>query len=164
MPYRAPLCALTVLGFAWAAHLAYFLPQLPEPIASHFAGNGQPDGWMSRAGFVGFEACLVGFMAGVFLGVGWLGRRYGATLIHVPNREYWFAPERSEASSARLLQALLWLLAGVVAFVIAVNQLVFEANRSRAGLSGADLLAVMACAVLAVIAWSLHLYRRFLRP
>lgn len=53
---RAILCLL--IG-VFLAQIVYYYPNLPENVASHFNGSGEPAGWMSRQNFVIFEGVLL---------------------------------------------------------------------------------------------------------
>lgn len=53
--------ALIYLGLLLLAILqaAWYYPQLPEMVASHFGVSGKPDGWMSRQSFLLVELMRV---------------------------------------------------------------------------------------------------------
>lgn len=51
MMMRLPYLAFTLLGIVLLADLALTVPALPEPVATHFDGAGNPNGWMSRRGY-----------------------------------------------------------------------------------------------------------------
>jgi serine/threonine-protein kinase len=164
LPQWLVLSALLGLG---AAQLAHFLPRMPERIATHFGADGMPNGWMTRTGFVVFELGILSFMATVIVGSGLLARRR-PDLVNVPNKDYWFAPERRVAGAYRLLRHMLWLLCGIVGFFIAVNQLVFDANRpvgeGGGRLSTEGLLWAMGGSILGLLLWIGRLYMLFRRP
>lgn len=98
---------------------------LPEQGVAHHMGL---DGTINR---IGSRAALLWPLLGlaVFLGVmlgwlpGWLASRY-PDLINYPNKEYWFAPERAEATVRRLTDemcyfaAATWLLMTVVLYEV----------------------------------------------
>ena len=43
-----------------------YYPQLPTLVASHFAGDGQPNGWSSKQGFFFIYFIVLGIVAGTF--------------------------------------------------------------------------------------------------
>src|SRR5262245_40603264 len=88
------VAALVQLG--WVASL------MPEVVATHYDGAGNPNGWMSRTGMVGFHLGMLGVTALAFVGLPVALRRMSSTLINIPNREYWLAPERRAATLAAL--------------------------------------------------------------
>ena len=85
-----------ILGLIALALLqaVFYYPQLPDTIATHFAGNGEPNGWSSKSTFF---LLMIGIM--VFIGISlgpsvlWL---WQPGLVNLPNRDYWLAPERNE--------------------------------------------------------------------
>src|SRR5262245_32560841 len=115
-----------VLLFALVgAQIAYFHGALPDVVASHFGARGVANGYMSREGFVGFYTGLVVFLSVVFWGTSRLLRSIPAQLINVPNKDYWFAPEREADSRTWLARELLAFGLVVVLFVVAIMQGVF---------------------------------------
>ena len=85
---------------------AWYYPQLPDTVASHFSASGEADGWMSRGGFIIFYAALMVFLYGTFVGTGYLMRVLPDSYINVPNKNYWLAPVRREESK-RFLEKII---------------------------------------------------------
>jgi uncharacterized membrane protein len=158
------------LGYAFVAALAglqvaHFYGQLPDVIASHFDGNGVPNGFMPRTAFVGFYAGILAFVMVVFGGIGWLSKAIPTKLINVPNRDYWFSQARAAASRA-------WLAAqfqnfGVVLalFLVVVMQLVFRANTGPvpARLSAASIVPCLVALLGGTAFLLVRMVRRFSR-
>jgi uncharacterized membrane protein len=161
---QVTILALLIAG--GIVHMLHFLPSMPEEMATHFGGHGAPNGWMSRTGFVAFEVVVLGFIATVMIGAAFLTRALASRLINVPNRDYWFSPGRRQASSARLLEHMLWLLCGVVGFFIAINHLVFTANRMDRGprLSETGFIWLLCGALAGLAVWIARLFILFRRP
>ena len=164
--YGVPLTALGLLLLAGAAHLAHYLPLMPDPIASHFDGNGAPNGWMSPSGMVIFEGVLLCFIALVMLGSVRLIDRMPPSMINVPHRDYWLAPEHRAELSQIMMRHMLWLVCWAVALFIAINQLIFTANRdpSTPRLSPENTLLVVGLGLAAIAMWTSTLLRQFRRP
>jgi serine/threonine-protein kinase len=163
---RSPLAALAALLVVWWLHLRHSLQRLPARIATHFDGAGVPNGWMPREALGTFDMIFLAFVLAVVIGTALLIRVLPTTLINLPNRDYWFAPERRRQSHSRLLVHMLWLACLLVAFLIAVNRLVFLANL-RPGpprLSGAGFVTVLVGFLLALVGWVVRLHRMFPRP
>jgi hypothetical protein len=85
-----------------AALVALTTAALPDPVATHFALGGRPNGWMSRDGYRAFMLVLMLTLPlAIHAGTAWLPRRF-------PNaqkpamRDYWLAPPRREATLAAL--------------------------------------------------------------
>jgi serine/threonine-protein kinase len=162
---RAPLGTLAGLLVLWWLHLHHFLGRMPARVATHFDGAGTPNGWMPRATLATADFIFLVLVLSISVGSAYLVRALPVSLINVPNRDYWFAPERRRESHARLLRHLLWFSCLLVAFLIGVNHLVFHANL-RAGdvhVSGVQMVVLLASFVTALIAWIARLYRLFPR-
>lgn len=58
-----------------SAHCGVLLPQMPNPMATHFNGNGTPNGWSSPSEFAGLWLGLTWGFAVLFAGIAvWLPR------------------------------------------------------------------------------------------
>ncbi|GAB4460160.1 MAG: DUF1648 domain-containing protein [Armatimonadaceae bacterium] len=111
-----------------AAHMAFYYPQLPERIASHFGPNGQADGWMSKDSFALFNLGMITFLVLIFQGVSVMMRKLPAEMINLPNKEYWLAPERRAETIARSSAQMSWFGIATCALFIAIMHLTFQAN------------------------------------
>ena len=153
-----------VLGVA-GVQSAYFWSRLPARIATHDGVGGEPNGWMSRPGLFLFYFALLAFLTVVFLGVGALTRVLPASLVNMPNRQFWLAPER-RAGTVRVLSAMtqeVGLLALVM--VVALQQIAFQANLGpHPTLPGAIFWPVFVAFNVYVVAWLVRFYRRFRLP
>jgi serine/threonine-protein kinase len=163
---RPALGALAALAVGWWLHMRHFLPRLPERIATHFDGAGRPNGWMTRAGMGSFDVMFLVFVLGVVIGSALLIRVLPVSLINVPNRDHWFAPERRRQSHTRLLKHMLWFACLMVGFIIGVNHLVFLANLQPTGahLPGAGMVALLVSFLAVLVFWTVRLYRLFPKP
>lgn len=101
---------------------------LPERVATHFNAAGEPNGWMSRGAHVGFQIGLLLFIAALMQGLAWLNRRLPIELINVPNRDYWFAPERRDGSERWLRNLVLVLGCLVLGFFGFLFHRIYLAN------------------------------------
>jgi uncharacterized membrane protein len=159
IPITGWLLVLTLA--AVAAHLAYYYPQLPDTIASHFGPSGQPDDWSSKRTYAAVILAIAAVLALAFLGIGLLLRRLPDYMINLPNRDYWLAPPRRDGAIATLMRLLHWFGLATLALLIAMNQLVFNANlHSPANLSSASWLLIGAYLAFALV-WTTGLLWRF---
>jgi len=156
---------LVVMGLI-AAQVAYYYGRLPDVVASHFGANGLANGFMSRAGFVGFYVGLVLFLMAVFAAVSALLRAVPTELINVPNKEYWFSGEREQSSRAWLSRDIQILGLGVVVFVAIVMQRVFMANVSgeRPCLPTKSILVSVGVLMVFMLSMAGRMLRRFSGP
>jgi len=125
--------------------------KLPEKVAAHFDGAGRANGWMSRNSQTAWHIGTVLFLAGLFQGIALLPSRLPKDYVNLPHRDHWLAPDRAEDTYAWLAGIVLTLGCAVLAFFIALFQLLYQANHlSPPRLSGAvwwfagGLLALMA--------------------
>lgn len=88
---------------------AYYYPQLPEQVASHFDASGQPDGWMSKPFYAAFMVGMTLFIAGVFIVMAYLTANIPVRWINLPHKDYWLAGERRAETLAYLKTFSLWM-------------------------------------------------------
>lgn len=85
---------------------------LPEMVPSHFDANGDVDGQMSRNAFCAMMGLLnLGLLIGLPL-TGYLAKHLPDSLVNIPNKEYWLAPERRDASLSVMtdfVSAIAWM-------------------------------------------------------
>ena len=161
---RLPYAAFLLLALVLVIDLALTAPSLAEPIATHFDGMGNPNGWMSRNGYAAFMTVLgIGLpllvMGMVRVAPAWFPRR-----LNIPNRSYWLAPDRREETIQFLNTHMAWLATWMVSFVIAIHHLVLMANASQpARLPHAAFFVVMGSFLAVVALWAALLWYRFRR-
>jgi serine/threonine-protein kinase len=117
---------------------------LPATMASHFGADGRPNGFMSRDQFFGSFAAFGGGAVLLLLAIPWLARAVPPSLINIPNRAYWLAPERIARVHEKLGAWSAWYAAGMTAFMVAVLELVLRANLARRPLDNAPMVALIA--------------------
>jgi len=143
---------LILCGLVFAAHLLWIYPALPEMVASHFDGQGNPNGWMSKQTFLIFEAVLLIFVVGEFLLVPWFVRRLPNSLINLPNKDYWLSDERRNETFS-IFRTYFEVFGSVILILfIVVNHFVYLANIARTNLSSAIWWVIIAVVVF-VLAW-----------
>jgi uncharacterized membrane protein len=136
--------------------------QLPALVAAHFDAAGRATGYLPRGPYIAI-LLLVTVVAPLLVVI--IPNRafsHPDVRINLPNRDYWLAPERREATVRFLSRQTLlfaWLL---VVFLCYTQWLVVRANAltpptldSRAFLGG--LVLFLAC----VLFWIVRLIRRF---
>jgi len=105
--------------------------QLPAQIASHFGAGGVPNGWMSRNDYLLFMlAFAVVLPITVVLGPLFLPR-LKINSINIPNRDYWLAPARRDATFRYLATHALWLGSLLVVFIAGIHLVLIEANATQ---------------------------------
>ena len=138
---------------------------LPPEVASHFGIDGTPNGFMPRGAYlllmtglsVGLPLIIVGSLA-------WRVQR-DPNRLKVPNRDYWFAPERRAQSAAFLVVHMTRIGSALIVLMGYVHALVVRANLLHPPhLEPARLLAGVAVFIVATLAWVWALHARFAKP
>jgi uncharacterized membrane protein len=147
---------------AGVADLAYYYPQLPERVASHFNGHGQPDGWSSKSMILLTDVLVMLLLTLVFVGSALLLPILPFSLVNVPHKEYWMAPQR-RAYTCELLRAFV-LGFGVLnlALLLAITHFTMRANLGSAPHIGLGFWIALGCYFvleLGLVIWLLAAFK-----
>ena len=153
-----------LLLVAAVALMAVYYPELPERMASHFDGAGRANGWSTKAFFFGLNLVILLLVTLCFAILPGRIRKFPPEKINLPNKSYWLAPERRDATMASVASAITWFGCAVLVFLIAVTWLVIRVNLGYetalpAAPMSALLVGIIACVVL-LLARMLYLGRR----
>ncbi|MBL9162829.1 MAG: DUF1648 domain-containing protein [Planctomycetaceae bacterium] len=161
MTKLAPL-AIAVFGYvAFLVGMVATYARLPERVASHFGANGVANGWMSRDGYVWFMVGAVTFTSLLLVGLCGSVRFLPASLVNIPRRDYWLAPERRD-ETGRVLARFGLLMAGLESlFFLAIHLLVVVANESNPVRLSNDVWWLLVAFLAATGGLTFKLYRRF---
>ena len=144
--------------------LGAYVDALPATLATHFARGGAANGYMQKDSFILFYLGFMFFMPGVFFAAGSLLEKFPA-LANLPNKDYWLAPARREASIGSMVRAVrtLGLMTGL--FLVAVQQLIINANMEKPPhLDENGTWLFMGTFVFSVISFIGWMVMRFRRP
>jgi uncharacterized membrane protein len=128
---RLPTAVFAVLAFVGFLQARLFAATIPPVVATHFGISGAPNGWQTQSQFFTLELILLGVCLLLAFGIPRLVGALPPSLVNVPNKEYWLAPERRDATLAYFQAQFAWFGCVVLAFLLVVNQLVFKANQTR---------------------------------
>jgi hypothetical protein len=103
------------------AHIWHYYPMLPEKMATHFGVDGQPNGWMSKDQFAFFYIGFLIVVSGAFAVTGALATKLPDRMFRIPNKSYWFAPERAEETRKGLGRDLTFIGLFIGAFLIGIH-------------------------------------------
>ena len=100
----------------------------PDVMAAHFDMQGNPDRFVPKLVFFGYQArtVLVVIILGLVMQV--LPMILPVQWINMPNREYWYSPERREATVDRLSSFAAALFALILLGIQAAFELAVSAN------------------------------------
>lgn len=126
---REPVIVLFVLlCLACVFHALHYLPLLPERSATHFGMAGAPDRWGGRSELVIVYLVTVALMAVLFLAIPLLMGRLPGSVINLPNRDYWLAPERREETLEWLSTSMILLGCAVLVLMMDIFHQTFMVN------------------------------------
>lgn len=166
MRRHIPLLLFACLLVAAGAYLLASTAALPERVASHFAADGTPNGFMHRDDYRQFillfglglpvlVASVVAFLPRLFTGV-----------LKLPHRDYWLAPERREQSLGFLGEHGWWLGCLLVLLMCGVHRLIALANAPDAppSLGATPFFVLLGLFTLGLLACLARLMLHFRRP
>jgi uncharacterized membrane protein len=140
----AGLMLLGVFQHAW------YWPQLPERVATHFGIDGKPNDWMSRsASTIVFLALQLGVPV-FMLAMTSLAARMPVSMVNIPNREYWLHAERRVATMAHMSLMMTWIAVLTSLFMTVIGHLTFIANKTGDGLNLPLFLSALVIFLIAV--------------
>ncbi len=154
------MIAITFVFFV--AQMALWYTGLPEIMPSHFDAAGQVDGEMSKTAFYALFVVmnllsLVGFLL-FAIGLG----RVPNSMLNIPHKEYWLAPERREQTisfNRSLLMAIGWMTSWLFIGIFHLSANVAIASRENINPEFYWLLGAYLLAIAGVTIWALLKFR-----
>lgn len=145
--------------------ITYFYPVMPSPMAVHFNAAGMADGWGPKHYFFGTIGAVIALLTIMFAGISLLIHVLPDSLINLPNKDYWFAPERRAQTLQRLTGQLLFIGAITMLLLDGVLYLSCMANIPPVSSMPAEILWGMLGSFFTVnIIWTIIMIRSYLRP
>jgi len=132
----------------------------PSRVASHFDAAGRPNAWSSRDELFIMQVGVTLLIAALFIGIPALLKSTPASLINLPNKSYWLAPERREETMDRLASSLEVFACATVLLLIVVFELTSLASRGGSLATNYFLPALVAYLVFTA-GWTVALIRTF---
>lgn len=160
----AKLAPLAVALFGYAAFLIGMVAtyaRLPERVAAHFGANGIANGWMTRDGYFWFMVGIVTFVSLTMLAAFGSIRFLPNSMINIPRRDYWLAPERRDETAGTLMGYGLWMIGLNALFFLAIHLLVVAANEAQPVRLSFSFWWMLAAYLATTGAFVFKLYRRF---
>ncbi len=162
--FRNPTIVLLLLYACFLSVWASSGSHLPERIATHFNGSGEPNGWMSRSQNQRFML-IFGLLFPLFVVALCFATRFVPTsLINIPHRDYWLTPERRPETFNYLFRHSLWFACLAVGFVTGIQYLTVQANlQTPPHLSTSGIFGLAGCFLAGTAIWIVILFRHFKR-
>ena len=144
--------------------IMYYYPLLPSTVASHFDAAGNPNGCSSKKQFVGIYMVVILMMSLSSLVLPLLLKYIPISLINLPKKVYWLAPERKETTFLFIAETMLILGNATTLFLIITFQLAFEANLSSTRhFSSETMFILLGCYFFFIAVWLIRFMVRFRR-
>lgn len=160
-----PVHAWIAVVLLHAAQTLYYYPRLPAVVAQDFGVDGRANGWASRDVFFVISWTILLGMSAIFMLAPRLLRRVPASLINLPNKDYWLAPDRKEESLNFLERQMEWMGVMTVGFIALVLHLAIRANLApNHRLENGPFIALLIAFLVGTAWWIVRLYRRFPTP
>jgi uncharacterized membrane protein len=112
----------------------------PDLLASHFNIRGNPDAFVPKPVFFGYQAQTVLVVIAASVAVQILPMILPVTWINIPNREYWLSPERRKATLLRLSSFGAALFTLILIMIQAAFELAVYANLQKPIVFAAQLM------------------------
>jgi len=156
--------ALLILEVAAVVFLLLSGTALPEHVASHFVADGSANSSMPRGAYLGLMVGLTVGLPFLLALPGWLMQRVPLSLVRLPHKEYWLAPERRASTLAFMTRRSTMFGAFVIVFLCYVHWLVVEANRAAPPyLATRPLVAGLLAFAICTMVWAGLFVAHFLR-
>ena len=163
MDSRLPKLSFVVLAGYAAIHFPPYYQQLPDVVASHFNGRGVANGWQTRSAFftvfvsVSVLAAVIGFAIPRIISA------MPPELIHLPNRQYWLAPDHLAETRAFLDTYFAWFGCAVFLIIILAFDDAIQSNLHADNRPDVSRMWYILVGFLTFVAlWTIRLLGRFL--
>jgi uncharacterized membrane protein len=162
--YPIVLFGVLLAGAAW--RVSRLTGDLPAIVAVHFDAGGKPNGFTTREGCRQFMLVLtLGAPVFIVFVTALIPRLIPATMINIPNRAYWLAPERADESIGFLSEQGIWFGCIFLVFAACIDELLVQANSTAPPMFPTGLfMGSMALLFAAIGIWAARMFRRFSRP
>ena len=132
----------------------------PGRVPSHFDAAGRPNAWSSRDEFFMLQVGVTLGVAALLVGLPWLLKITPTSLINLPNKSYWLAPERREETMDRLASYFDVFASATVLLLLVVFELTSLASHGE-NLAAKFFLPVLVAYLVFSAGWTVALIRTF---
>jgi len=154
------IIVFALLCVACVAHALYYYPRLPEQVAHHFGASGQPDALGSKTRFLVVYIVTVVVTAVTFLGSGLALPKIPNSLINLPNKEYWLAPERRQQTLDYMLPRFLWFGSITMLLLLYIFHQSFQVHLGKANKLEHFWIVMGAYLTISTV-WCVAIYKKF---
>ncbi|MDD5308209.1 MAG: DUF1648 domain-containing protein [Deltaproteobacteria bacterium] len=158
---RACRLLIGLLWIAAAAQVARYYPRLPEVVASHFDAAGRPNDWAPKVALLAIYLAVLVLMTVIFAVVPGHILKVPDSMINLPNKAYWLAPERRAVTEGKLALFMAECGVATIALLVCVFQMVFTANLSRAPSLPKGIVVLLVAFLAYMTVWTVRLFLAF---
>lgn len=161
---RLPNSIFFALILVAAVQTTYYAQRLPERMGSHFGTSGFASAWQTKIAFFTVELIVIVLATFVSFVIPQLMAAMPASIINLPNKDFWLSPERREQTFSFLRSQMAWFGCALLAFLLFVMELVFRANlQTPPRLNNAAFVPALIVFVVFSTSWSLRVVFHFSR-
>lgn len=125
---RLPRLILGLLLLAGVLYFSHVYAKLPEVMFSHFNAGGAPNGRMLKAAFFWPFSLVALIVAIIVLLTPKLLAILPPSMINLPNRDHWLAPERRAETVRYMEAAMAWFGCAFFTFISFATCLAIQVN------------------------------------
>jgi hypothetical protein len=163
---KYPMVILGALLAAAAWRVSALSGYLPEIVAVHFDASGDANGFATREDCRQLMLWLtVGAPLFIVIVTALIPHLIPPSMINIPNRAYWLAPQRAGESLAFLSEQGVWFGCIFLVFLVCVDEFLVKANSTTPPVfPTGPFLCSMALLFAAIGLWALRMFKRFRQP
>jgi uncharacterized membrane protein len=137
-------------------------PQLPQIMASHFAADGRPNGWMPKNLFFVITILITAISAlPTFLAPRSITSR-PASRLNLPKKEYWLSPEHRGETVAFIKAQMAWFGCGILFVFLYGTSQAINANLPGVGyFNSRGMFHVLVGFLALTLLWMVRFVRHF---
>ena len=128
---RTAFVVIALLSIVAVLQNFYYWMHLPDRVAIHFNASGEPDNWATRSVAT---SIMLGLQLGFpmfLMSITPLASKLPNSMINVPHRDYWLAPERRASTLEELSNFMSIIAIAGSCFFIGINHVTYIANRDQ---------------------------------
>lgn len=162
---QEPILWVVMLAIMAALFVIVTSAQLPSVVGAHFNFRGDSDGWLARENYLALMVIFVlAYPALMTLAFTWLPRKY-PSLVNIPHRDYWLAPERRDDSLKYLATQGCWFSCLLLLTVAGVHYVIVVGHWTQPPTLPLRLFfSLLGGFGVALIIWTIKFLRRFAKP
>jgi uncharacterized membrane protein len=157
---KTAMGVFVLLYIVCVVHALCYYPCLPEQVAQHFGASGQPDAWGSKRQFLIMHLVTISFEAAIILVCGLALKKIPNSLISLPHKEYWLAPERREQTFIFMQARLLWFGSCFMIFFLDLAHQSFQVHLGAATKLNHVWFSLAMLLALSTV-WCVSIYAKF---